>query len=242
MSHDSVSDTEKQNKETTESSIVGGFAFFLSLAVLAPLGFLFFVLSVAKIKGAETRIALAFIGSCIFGALLAHSMIRDHLSVFLHEFKHALIALLVGNKYKGMKIGRKSGHMQYAYTKKTAHYNAFISLAPYIVPLCTIVAVVLTLLVTGGDPLFTVILIGLGYGADLLLNARDISPVQTDISLIRGGYLVGLLYIFSWNLLTTAIILAWAFKGSAGVSELFTLVSEVFFAAYFYLSGTTPNG
>ena len=236
-------DTQSAAKvDDKDSAIVGGFAFFLSLAVLAPTGFLFFVLSVAKIKGAETPIALAFIGSCIFGALLAHSMIRGHLSVFLHEYKHALIALLVGNKYKGMKIGKNSGHMQYAYTKKTAHYNAFISLAPYIVPLCTFVAIVLTLFLTGGDPLFTVILVGLGYGADLLLNTRDISPVQTDITLIRGGYMVGLLYIFSWNLLTTSIILAWAFKGATGVAELFTLVSELFFAVYFYLSGSSPTG
>jgi hypothetical protein len=96
-------DTQSAAKvDDKDSAIVGGFAFFLSLAVLAPTGFLFFVLSVAKIKGAETPIALAFIGSCIFGALLAHSMIRGHLSVFLHEYKHALIALLVGNKYKGM--------------------------------------------------------------------------------------------------------------------------------------------
>jgi hypothetical protein len=237
----SPDDFDGKDKDDVEGGIVGGFAFFLSLSLLLPTGLLFFVLAVRQIREADAKIAFAFLGSCVFGALLAHSMIQGHISVLLHEFKHALISNLVGNKNKKMLVNKNSGHLVYAYTKRTAHFNAFIALAPYIVPLMTFVAVLLSVAIAPGDTLMAVIIIGLGYGADILLNARDISPVQTDISLIRGGYGIGLLYILAWNLVTAALVLAWAFQGSAGITELFAAVSKLFIALYFHLSGTTPG-
>lgn len=230
----------EENDDIAESGVVGGFAFFLSLLLLFPTGLLFFVLAVLQIRDADSKIAFAFLGSCVFGALLAHSMIRGHISVLIHEFKHALISNLVGNKNKKMHIDQNSGHLVYSYTKKTAHFNAFIALAPYIVPLATFVSILLSIALAPGDTLIAVIIIGLGYGTDLLLNARDISPIQTDISHIRGGYGVGLLYILAWNLVTASLVLAWAFQGAAGVAELFATISKFFIALYFQISGTEP--
>jgi hypothetical protein len=140
-----------------------------------------------------------------------------------------------------MKIERDSGHLEYAYSKQTAHYNAFIALAPYIVPMWTFVMILMSAAVAWGNTFLTAILVGIGYGADLILNARDISPIQTDISLITGGYKVGLTYIMAWNLLTAAFVLAWAFQGAAGIGELFITVSKVIFNVFFWLSGTSPN-
>ncbi len=236
-----VHDKESPDDDTPESGIVGGFAFFLSLALLFPTGLLFFFLAVRQVRHAEGKMAFAFLGSCIFGALLAHSMIRGHLSVLIHEFKHALISNLVGNKNKKMLVNKNSGHLVYSYTKKTAHFNAFIALAPYIVPLVTFLAILISIAVAPGDTILAVLIIGLGYGADLLLNARDISPVQTDISLIRGGYGIGLLYIIAWNLVTAALVLAWAFQGTAGIAELFATISKFFITLYFQISGTRPE-
>jgi hypothetical protein len=232
-------DAKKSDAEDQpENGVVGGFAFFLSLLLLLPTGLLFFGLAVRQIRDADGSIAFTFLGSCIFGALLAQSMIRGHLSVLIHEFKHALISNLVGNKNKKMRVDKNSGHLVYSYTKKTAHFNAFISLAPYIVPITTFLAVLLSVAVAPGDTLMAVIIVGLGYGADLLLNARDISPIQTDISHIRGGYSVGLLYILAWNLMTASLVLAWAFQGAAGVAELFATISKFFIALYFQISGS----
>jgi hypothetical protein len=236
------SDNDASGEESAESGVVGGFAFFLSLALLFPTGLLFFILAVRQVRHAEAAIAFTFLGSCLFGALLTHSMIRGHISVLLHEFKHALISNLVGNKNKKMLVNKNSGHLVYSYTKKTAHFNAFIALAPYIVPLATFVAILLSIAIAPGDTLAAVIIVGLGYGADLLLNARDISPVQTDISHIRGGYGVGLLYILAWNLAIAAIVLAWAFQGWSGIAELFATISKFFIALYFQISGNAPEG
>jgi hypothetical protein len=234
-------ENNKDKRPDPQDQVVGGFAFFLSLAALVPTGALFLVLAVLQIRHAEANMAIGFIGSLVLGAILAQSLIRGHLSVFLHEFKHALISNLVGNKNKRMKVGRNSGHLEYAYTKKTAHYNAFIALAPYIVPVCTFFSVLIAFFIARDHPLRVSIIIGLGYGADLLLNARDISPIQTDISLIRGGYKMGLLYILGWNMLTSAIILAWAFQGFNGVAELFAAVSKALFVVYFAISGKPPT-
>jgi hypothetical protein len=231
----------KKPKEEPKQEVVGGFPFFLSLAALLPTGILFFVLALLQIRHADPLLAVSFLAACLAGCLVAQIAIRGHISVLLHEFKHALISNLVGNKNKRMKIEQNSGHLEYAYTKKTAHYNAFIALAPYIVPVCTFVMILISAAVAWGNPLVAAVLVGFGYGADLLLNARDISPVQTDISLISGGYGVGLAYITAWNLLTTALILAWAFQGIQGIAALFVTVSKALFTVYFWGSGTTPE-
>jgi hypothetical protein len=236
-----MQDDTKKDSLQSENEVVGGFAFFLSLALLLPTSILFFLLAVLQIRDADMKHAITFLGSATFGALAAQSLIRGHISVLIHEFKHALISNLVGNKNKKMKVDRDSGHLVYSYTKKTAHFNAFIALAPYIVPVATFISVLLSIAIAPGDLLLTLIIIGLGYGADLLLNIRDISPIQTDITLIRGGYFVGLLYIAAWNLVTAALVLAWAFKGAAGIGALFAAVSKAFFTVYFTVSGTSPG-
>lgn len=233
---------ESSLSKAEKDQLVGGFAFYLSLLLLFPTGVLFFVLAILQLRDAEIKLAAIFIASCIFGAALAKAIIRDHISVLLHEFKHRLIANLVGNKFKGMKVGKNSGHVTYTYTKKTAHYNAFISLAPYIVPVFTVLASAIAFASLRHDPLMVLVVVGLGYGADLLLNVRDISPIQTDISLIRGGYTIGLLYILAWNLVIAAIVLAWGFQGIAGIGHLFQAVAEAFFHLYFSMTGRTPAG
>lgn len=220
---------------------VGGFAFFLSLILLLPTGLVFFIVAIRQIRDADIALASLFILSAILGMMAAHGLIRDHISVLIHEFKHSLVSNLVGNKYKGMKINKNSGHMEYAYTKRTAHYNAFISLAPYIVPVFTAIASLIAFSTSRHDPTMMVLIVGLGYGIDLLLNARDISPIQTDISLIKGGYHVGLLYILAWNLVIAALVLAWAFQGAAGIGVLFKTVCEAFIWLYFSLSGRMPG-
>jgi hypothetical protein len=66
---------------------------------------------------------------------------------------------------------------------------------------------------------------------------RDISPVQTDITLIRGGYSVGLLYISAWNFIIAALLFAWAFQGVEGLLALLEAVSRFFIAVYFATTG-----
>ena len=231
---------EKEIKDTSDD-VVGGFAFFLSLALLFPTGLLLLALAIRQVRQADISNVVIFLAALALGASFAHRFMQGHLSVLIHEWKHELISSLVGNKNKRMEVGRDTGSLQYEYTKKTAHFNAFIALAPYIVPIFTFVGILITAALGSKHQSIALMIIGATYGADALLNARDISPVQTDISLIRGGYSIGLLYIISWNMLTTAIVLAWAFQGFNGVAELFTTVMLLFIALYSTITGWQPG-
>ena len=236
--------TNKKAKEVkdTSSETVGGFAFLLSLALLLPTSVLFFRTAISQIIHADNWTVVIFGASFLVGMLIAHRFIRDHLSVLIHEWKHSIVSNLVGNRNNKMEVHRNSGSLQYEYTKKTAHYNAFIALAPYILPVFTFLGSILALALGSAGSHRTVMIIGISYGIDLLMNARDVSPVQTDITLIRGGYGVGVTYICVWNLLTLSLALAWAFNGAQGISELFFTQFWLFVDIYSGITGWNPKG
>ena len=217
--------------------VVGGFPFFLSLVALLPTGLLFTVLALVRLRYADPVTCTAFILATLAGAFLAHIAIKGHISVLLHEFKHSLVSNLAGNKHKGMTINENSGYYRWAYTKRTAHLNAFIALAPYFVPAFSFVGTLFVLALFRNERVLAVCAVGLGYGMDLVLNLRDISPIQTDITLIRGGYKVGLLYIAAWNLLIAGLMFAWAFQGTEGLIILFEDLSTLFVYLYFSIFG-----
>jgi len=223
-------DKERSEPKRTEETI-GGFAFFLSFAVLVPSAI--FVIRTAVFSWRVEFVAnsLLFVLGALVGVILAALFIRNHISVLIHEFKHQLISNLVGNKSKGFKIDRNSGHFEYAYTKATRHFNAFISLAPYIVPLFSLLGLLIAATLFRFRPEnrhYTALMLGVGYGTDLLLNLRDISPIQSDINEIRGGYCVGLTYIVIWNAVIVGMLFIVASQGVLGVLAMGAGLSEWF--------------
>lgn len=233
-----VTSPVKKKSAKDKDELVGGFAFFLSLGALLPSGALLLGLSLFNVRPIQMQATGIFAAAWFVGILLGHSMIRGHLSVLLHEFKHSLISNLVGNKRKGMQINENSGHFEYSYTKKTAHFNAFISLAPYIVPIFTFIGMLASLGLFRDEHFMACLLVGLCYGVDTILNIRDISPIQTDINQIRGGYGIGLLYIFAWNLITAALLTAWVFQGGAGILMLLEQVTAALMHIYLLISSS----
>jgi hypothetical protein len=228
---------KKSEIKDTSDQLVGGFAFFLSLSLLLPTGVLFLGVALAQLRESNILSTMVFITALGSGVTIAHYLIKGHLSVLIHEWKHEIVSGLVGNKNKRMEINQHSGSLQYEYTKDTAHYNAFIALAPYILPLFTFFGALLTLATSPSNTIAPLIIIGCTYGIDLMTNARDISPIQTDISLIRGGYYIGLLYILAWNALTTGLALAWAFGGLSGISAQFETLAWIFINLYSFITG-----
>ncbi len=198
----------------------GWIAFFSSLFFLLFLSALNLFLLPGLLDGYAWTRASRFVAGGILGLWFAHQFIRGHLSVLLHEYKHAIVSGLVGNKWKGMKIKRDHGHFKYAYSKDTASYNAFISLAPYYTPLFLTPALILGLIFEGTNADIALFIVGVGYGLDFLLNMRDISPIQTDFSDLTGGFKVGVLYVAAMNLCITTTLLSWIFQGSAGIKLL----------------------
>ena len=102
----------------------------------------------------------------------------------------------------------------------TARVAAFIALAPYWVPLFTVVGLPLAALAAPQYPLLVVGVGGLLFGSDWYLNMRDFSPHQTDITGIRGGYAIGALYILAMNVTLSSIVLAWVARDLAGLLAL----------------------
>jgi hypothetical protein len=210
----------KKEVEDASSEPVGGIPFFVSLFVLIPVGLASFSLAVARWEPAFVPQVGTFLGCVLVGAIVGHSMVRGPLHVFLHELKHQIPSNLVGNKGKGIKFGDKTGSYTYQYSKKTSYFNAFISLAPYCLPLFTFLTFMTAVLTLRENHTGAVALVGFGYGIDLALNFRDISPIQTDLTTIRGGYYVGLAYIAAWHFALLGVLLSWVFDGFVGVQAL----------------------
>lgn len=220
-----MSEIAKEEK----SEKVGGLAFFLSffsLAILSALNiFNLFKLFIRAADWTEWRF---FLLGIVLGSLFAQRFIKGWVSVFLHELRHAILSNLVGNKWKGLEVKDQSGHFEYAYTAKTARFNAFVALAPYWLPLFTVVGGGASVAVAFKYRVALLIAVAFFYGIDLVLNFRDISPVQSDITEIKGGYGIGLFYIVIVNTFLFTIMAAWVTDGVPGLKFLVLEIWRMF--------------
>lgn len=225
-----------------EAAKTGGLAFFLSLAALAYLApILFGTLFVASLYAAKPQL-IAVLSAALLGAALSRLCIRGTLFTLLHEVKHSVLSGLVGNKAKGDIVVNAdgSGEFRYAYTKYTAHYNAFIALAPYVLPLCAgILALIATPFAWHHSGAIGIVA-AFGLGIDLESNARDVSPMQSDLSDIRGGFPVAAVYAALTNTALASFILMLClfglYGGRVAAIALWTVTSKVVFWAREYVS------
>jgi hypothetical protein len=222
----------KKKLEKTKEKPVGGIAFYISLFSLYIVSTTN-ILQLPGLLNADSTIRLRyFISGTLVGCWIAYALIKGHLSVFFHETKHALVSGLVGNKQKGLKVQKETGEFAYSYTKYTAQYNALISLAPYFLPLMLFFGIFISLIFLGEQRNLALILIGVTYGCDLIMNMRDISFVQTDIKNINGGYKVGIAYIIGMNAFISSTLLAYILDDLNGLKYLlfgFIEASKVYF-------------
>lgn len=204
----------------SERPRVGGLAFFSSLLALITLSIFNIPLLPALWFGEGPSRLAHFLLGMMPGIFLAMYCIQGKYSVLIHEFKHSIISGLVGNRAKAIKVKKDSGHFAYTYTSRTAAYNAFIALAPYWIPLFTVLALLIAFSLWRHNAINFCIAVGVGYGTDLVMNVRDISPRQTDLTLIRGGYKIGLTYVIAMNLALASFLLAGIMQGSFGLTYL----------------------
>lgn len=205
---------------------VGGFAFFLSLPALLAINVCIYYALVPILLTIATPFLWWLVGGFAIGVSLSPLLSRGPIYVFLHETKHAVVASLAGNKWKRMKINGDEGSYEYSYTKKTAHLNAFISLAPYWFPLLTIPAALLAL--PGKAPEAMRLIVGITLGLDFVTGIKDLGPHQTDLSLVRGGPKIATLYVLFMIGIVLGIALTWATFGVAGFKEIAFRSFELF--------------
>jgi len=211
---------------------IGGISFFLSLffLIVLTIGNLFILPSLLNIDSIVRW--TFFVCGVTVGLLLATFVIGGHFAVFLHELKHAIVSNLAGNRAKGMLVRNDHGYFQYSYSERTAHMNALISLAPYFFPGVTIPFFLIGVLIFSSIPAVPLVLAGIGYGIDTRLAIKDLGPWQSDLTNIRGGYPVGLLYIIAMNGAIFSFLAAWICGGWEALPVLldgfFTLLEKIF--------------
>lgn len=208
-------------KEKLDKSKVGGLTFYLSLFALLILALsnslsLFWVI----LESSFGLVAGLVLGAAI-GVGFAHLVVRAHLSVFIHELKHKILANLCGNKARALEVNSDTGSFTYAYTKDTAHYNGFISIAPYWLPLFQFLTIAIGCAAFYSQPIYLAPVIGMGIGIDLLLNYRDAGPHQTDFTQLNGGYGVGISFSILANIFFVTTSAAFALGQLAGLAVLF---------------------
>jgi len=153
------------------------------------------------------------------------------LYVAAHELTHALAAVLVGVKVRKISVKKNSGYVLLDST------NAFISLAPYFVPLYTLG--VAALYWTAGRfwnvlPLRPWFLAAAGFTlAFHLLHTADIlsGPVQSDLKK-AGGPLFSLPLLLLLNCLGLAVALKLLFPGLLNMRAYSARVLETQAEAY----------
>lgn len=205
-------------EKTAKSEKVGGLAYFTSLFFLLVLALSNTIALLQVARSSDPSVLTAYLISVGAGVVIARLLVRNHPSVFVHELKHSIVSNLAGNRAKGMKIRRRRGHFEYEYTKRTAAYNAFIYLAPYYFPLCTVGCSLIALAAfTKSHPALFAAALGVGWGADLELGVRDIGPHQSDFTSLRGGYSVGVIYVSAMNVVIGSIVFAAAVSKTAGL-------------------------
>ena len=190
----------------------GGFFFLISILALAFLAQsnIRALWEIAwRVKAEPLILTLA---SLSVGAWFAHTFIRNHNNVLVHELKHAIVSGFAGNSWKELRVGRDTGHFQFSFSDSTRRMNAIIMLAHYFFPLFTLPVFLVSLVLFYGNYDFLVIPVGIAFGADLDLGWRDFSPHQTDLQGIIGGVLIAASFIILMNTVLLTTFLAWGFR------------------------------
>jgi len=212
--------SEKKSEEKRKPA--GGIPFFLSLAFLFVVLILNLLIVPVLIDLHTIPRLLVFAVATLLGGVVTMRYVRGHFSVYLHELKHKILSILAGNRSKKLRVeSAETGYFEYSYTKDTAHMNAMIALAPYFLPIFTLPTIALCYYLLPDLSWLSLLIVGVAYGIDLVHSLREISPVQTDLTEIRGGYLIALLYIVAMQGALLTFLTAWVLAGSEGISILF---------------------
>lgn len=217
---------DSELKDTTQEK-VGGVGFFISCFALLPLSIILTIFAAIAVSKSEDPIRFVyFLPGLLLGFFIAYCFIRSTLSVLLHEIRHSILSTMAGNKWRKLNVTKTAGSFEYAYSEDTEHFNVFIALAPYWLPMFTVLALAISLGFFLDTPRLFLACVGVGIGIDLVLNLRDISPIQTDFSNIKGGFPLGLLYVSAMNLILIAVITIWVARETDGYREMFKTLSR----------------
>lgn len=128
----------------------------------------------------------------------------DYLYVFGHEFVHAISVWIFGGRVLSFNVKKKSGSIT------STKSNIFVDLAPYLVPIYTILIAIAYLTVSSfwGARLFLkqfLFLLGFSFCFHLVMTVDKMKVKQPDF--LRLGYFNSLILIYFVNVLMLSLFL-----------------------------------
>jgi len=170
----------------------------------------------------------------ILGALMysiTHLLLfkLDFLYVFGHESMHAFATFCSGGKASNMKISSKEGSV------KTTTPNFFVMLAPYLLPVYSVIAALVYFIlsffidITKYSGIF-IFLIGFTLMFHLAYTADSIRQKQSD--LIKTGYFSSISFIYIVNLVIVFLIMSIFFKDVSFIDFVTNIYEKTKFFYY----------
>ena len=152
---------------------------------------------------------------CFFVYFPIHFMLyKPVLShVMAHEVTHALAALAMGGKVSEIHATHSGGS---TITNKS-HF--FISMAPYVFPLYTAIALFLYLIAAPSLKIYLIGLVGLTYAFHLVLTVYSLSHHQPDLD--EGGVVFSLIFIFTGNIIVLMLLFSLVWPETLSLSQAF---------------------
>ncbi|MDP2921473.1 MAG: hypothetical protein Q8O12_03795 [Candidatus Omnitrophota bacterium] len=157
-----------------------------------------------------SKSALYFLLGALMYSVMHLLLFRlDFLYVFGHESMHALATVFSGGKASNMKVSSKGGSV------KTTTPNFFVMLAPYLLPVYTVVVAIIYFILTFFIDITQyygafIFLVGFTLMFHLAYTAESIKEKQSD--LIKTGYLSSISFIYIVNLAVVFLIMSLFFR------------------------------
>lgn len=138
-----------------------------------------------------------------------------YLYVLGHEAVHAGVAWIFGGKIKSFKVSEEGG--QVATTKS----NFIIELAPYFIPIYTMIITAIYFVVSRSYPIqggTFMFLIGFTLAFHLVSTIETMKIKQPDI--IKSGYIFSIAIVYVVNIIVISLIFGMVFEGFS-ISKFF---------------------
>lgn len=217
----------KKKEEPDKKRRFGSFAFYLAIpATLFFASFLFAETYLfTQVRGFNKSDAAFFLHAFLAGAVVCSSLQVQRLRTLIHEFKHAALVVLTGNKITEISIGKGEGHVTYEAYEGTTHLEPFVVLAPYFFPFFSFPIFVAAMIFEGYGKTPFLYALGFFFAVDLFTAFKEMHGLQSDLKRVYGGFLATRSFIFGFHLLWSSLVFLWIVGGRAGYGFILETLS-----------------
>ena len=139
-----------------------------------------------------------------------------HLGTLEHEAAHAIVALATFHPISGASVRRDSGHVTYA--SITGRGNWLIGIAPYVLPIVPLTAIIGTTAAGLGGSLVAAVTVGVATGWHVLATLAETRAAQPDLQ--RLGRPTWVPIVLAVNGAQVLLTIGWATAGTAGAADV----------------------